>query len=301
MNRIRHFVQEPPPFFAKLMVVLAAMIWGSAFLVMKNTLDGMGPFTILAVRFTVAAVLLGLLCAPQWRRDFTPVLLTEGGVMGTLLFGAFALQTVGLMGTTPGKNAFLTALYCVEVPFLCWLLRRGRPDRYDVIGSVLCLVGVGLVSLRGSWQISWGDQLTILCSVLFAGHIVAASIFTKRHNAMLLTVLQFAFAAVWAWGCALGTKEVMAWPSVNQIASLLYLAVFSTSIGLSLQNYGEKHLPAPTLSILLSLESVFGVLFSVTFGMESLTVSMTAGFAVIFVAVIVAQVKPAWGFWRKKT
>lgn len=116
----------------------------------------------------------------------------------------------------------------------------GRPDRYDVIGSVLCLVGVGLVSLRGSWQISWGDQLTILCSVLFAGHIVAASIFTKRHNAMLLTVLQFAFAAVWAWGCALGTKEVMAWPSVNQIASLLYLAVFSTSIGLSLQNYGGK-------------------------------------------------------------
>lgn len=298
MNRIRRFVQEPPPFFAKLMVVLAAMIWGSAFLVMKNTLDGMGPFTILAVRFTVAAVLLGLLCAPQWRPGFYSGVANRRGRYGNAAVWGFCFADSRTDGNDPGKERlFNGALLCGSSIFMLAVV-PGRPDRYDVIGSVLCLVGVGLVSLRGSWQISWGDQLTILCSVLFAGHIVAASIFTKRHNAMLLTVLQFAFAAVWAWGCALGTKEVMAWPSVNQIASLLYLAVFSTSIGLSLQNYGEKHLPAPTLSILLSLESVFGVLFSVTFGMESLTVSMTAGFAVIFVAVIVAQVKPAWGFWR---
>ena len=289
--RGNNFLQAPPPLFPKILVVLATMIWGSAFLVMKNTLDTMGPYYILALRFTIAAVLLAIFCAPQWKRDFTPSFLWEGAVMGTLLFWGYAFQSIGLTDTTPGKNAFLTVLYCVEVPFLCWLFYRRRPDRFDVIGAGMCLIGMGLVSLDGALTMGWGDQMTVVCSVFYALHIVAASAFTQKHNAMLLTVLQFAFSAVWAWGCSLFTGEAIFLPTGNEALSILYMAVFATCLALSFQNYGEKHLPAAPLSILLSLESVFGVLFSVLFGTERPTIPMLIGFAVIFAAVLISQTK----------
>lgn len=235
--------------------------------------------------------MLAIFCAPQWKRDFTPSFLWEGAVMGTLLFWGYAFQSIGLTDTTPGKNAFLTVLYCVEVPFLCWLFYRRRPDRFDVIGAGMCLIGMGLVSLDGALTMGWGDQMTVVCSVFYALHIVAASAFTQKHNAMLLTVLQFAFSAVWAWGCSLFTGETIFLPTGNEALSILYMAVFATCLALSFQNYGEKHLPAAPLSILLSLESVFGVLFSVLFGTERPTIPMLIGFAVIFAAVLISQTK----------
>ena len=102
---------------AKPMLFVAAFIWGSSFFVMKNTLDAVPTFYLLAIRFTAGAVLLGLACWNKWkalRRDY----LWRGAVMGAFLFLAYSIQTFGLMGTTPSKNAFLTAVYCVIVPFL---------------------------------------------------------------------------------------------------------------------------------------------------------------------------------------
>ena len=96
---------------------------------------------------------------------------------------------------------------------------------------------------------------------------------------------------MWAWGCSLFTGEAIFLPTGNEALSILYMAVFATCLALSFQNYGEKHLPAAPLSILLSLESVFGVLFSVLFGTERPTIPMLIGFAVIFAAVLISQTK----------
>ena len=131
---------------AKPMLILAPIIWGSSFVVMKHSLDSFTPFYLLAFRFTAAAIVLGLVFWKSWKvmdRQY----FKAGAIIGTFLFLAYAFQTFGLDRTTSGKNAFLTAVYCVIVPFLYWLIARKRPDRYNILAAVVCIVGIGLVSL----------------------------------------------------------------------------------------------------------------------------------------------------------
>ena len=145
---------------AKPMLFAAALIWGTSFFIMKNTLDVMPVFYLLAVRFTVGAGLLALVCWKKWR-EFTPDYLWRGAVIGGFLFLAYSIQTFGLSLTTPSKNAFLTAVYCVIVPFLTWAVLRIRPDGYNIAAALLCITGVGLVSLNGELAVNAGDLLTM--------------------------------------------------------------------------------------------------------------------------------------------
>ena len=185
---------------AKPMLFAAALIWGTSFFIMKNTLDVMPVFYLLAVRFTVGAGLLALVCWKKWR-EFTPDYLWRGAVIGEFLFLAYSIQTFGLSLTTPSKNAFLTAVYCVIVPFLTWAVLRIRPDGYNIAAALLCITGVGLVSLNGELAVNAGDLLTLLCAVFYASHIVAVAKVSSGKDITLLTVFQFAFAALYAWIC----------------------------------------------------------------------------------------------------
>ena len=116
-----------------------------------------------------------------------------------MLYTAYAIQTYGLALTTPSKNAFLTAVYCVLVPFLYWAFARVRPDRYNVLAALLCVTGVGLVSLTGDLTVNPGDGLTLLCAIFYAMHIVSVAKVSPGKDIYLLTVFQFAFAGLFAW------------------------------------------------------------------------------------------------------
>ena len=149
---------------AKPMLFAAAIIWGTSFFVMKNALDVIPVFYLLAIRFTAGAVLLAAVCWKKWA-GFTWDYLWRGAVIGAFLFLAYSVQTFGLDRTTPSKNAFLTAVYCVIVPFLYWAAARRRPDRYNILAALLCVTGVGLVSLDGDLSVNAGDVLrTSTCS-----------------------------------------------------------------------------------------------------------------------------------------
>ena len=160
---------------AKPMLFLAAFIWGTSFFIMKNTLDstrccGCSPSGSLWAPFC-----LGLFCWKRWGRSFTWDYVWRGAVLGTFLFTAYATQTFGLVDTTPSKNAFLTATYCVLVPFLYWAVARQRPDRYNILAALMCVTGVGLVSLTGDFTITRGDLLTLLSALFYTFHIVAVN------------------------------------------------------------------------------------------------------------------------------
>ena len=159
---------------AKPMLAAAAFIWGSSFFIMKNALDALPVQYLLAIRFTTGAVLLGLFCWRSWR-GFTRDYLWRGAVIGAFLYLAYSIQTYGLALTTPSKNAFLTAVYCVMVPFFHWAVLKVRPDRFHILAAVLCVTGVGLVSLSGELTVQAGDALTLLCAVFYAAHIVAVA------------------------------------------------------------------------------------------------------------------------------
>lgn len=284
---------------AKPMLAAAAFIWGSSFFIMKDALDALPVQYLLAIRFTAGAVLLGIFCGKRWR-TFTPDYFWRGAVIGGMLYTAYSIQTYGLALTTPSKNAFLTAVYCVLVPFLYWAAARIRPDRYNVLAAVLCVTGVGLVSLTGDLTVNPGDGLTLVCALFYAMHIVSVAKVSPGKDIYLLTVFQFAFAALFAWigGALTETFPAQALAKPEVLLPLAYLAVMATTVALLFQNVGQVWSDPASASVILSLESVFGVLCSVLFAGDQVSGRMLAGFALIFVAVVCSETK--FSFLRKK-
>ena len=274
-------------------LLLTALIWGSAFAVVKNTLDSFPPAAIIAMRYMIAT----LLTAVVFRRRLAGITrgdVARGALVGFLLCAAYIVQTIGLQYTTAGKNAFLTAVYVMLVPFFGVALFRQRLGRANFIAAGLMLLGIGVLSLDGeSGGLNIGDLLTLVCAVLFAAHIVAVERGQKKTNTYALIVLQFAFCAAYALVYALLFERgrPLAF-NAGSVGGLMYLAVFSTTIAMSLQNIGQSMAPASHASLLLSLESVFGVLFSSLLLGERVTGRMLLGFGVIFAALLVSVCTP---------
>ena len=275
----------------------AALIWGSSFFIVKNTVDIFPTNFLLAIRFTIGCLLLCVLF-PKKLTQLNRTCLWQGIVLGLLIFTAYCIQTIGLTDTTPGKNAFLTAAYCILVPFLYWITDKRRPDLYNFSAAFLCLAGIGLVSFDGNFSMRFGDAMTLISALFFAAHIVAGARFGGKSDPILLTILQFGTAAVCSWVLGFTTETFPKEIPLNAALGLLYLAVFATTIALLLQNIGLKYADPTSGAILLSLESVFGVLFSMLFYQERLTLRLGAGFLLIFIAVILSETKLS--FLRKK-
>lgn len=284
---------------AKPMLLAAAIIWGSSFFMMKDIVDVIPTFYLLALRFTTGAVLLALVCGKKWR-SFTKDYLWRGAIIGGFLWAAYSVQTFGIQYTTPSNNAFLTAVYCVLVPFFYWAVMGKRPDRYNLLAAVLCVAGVALVSVTGDFTIGLGDSLTLLGAVFYAAHIIAVEKTSQGKDIYLLTVMQFAFAGLYCWLVGGFTQK---FPPVSAftpgiLVQLAYLAVMCTTVALLFQNVGQIWSDPASASILLSLESVFGVLFSVVFYHDPVTPRLLLGFALIFVAVVCSETKLS--FLRRK-
>ena len=275
---------------AKPMIVCATMIWGSTFFILKDALDNVDLMFLMAFRFSLAAVVLGLIFWNRWKgidRSYW----WRGGLLGAFMFVAYAVQNYGLMDTTPGKNAFFTAVYCVIVPFLYWAVDRKRPTRWNVLAALLSVTGIGLVSWDGGGlTIAAGDVLTLCAGFLLACHIVAVAKFAGGRDIFLLTTLQFAAIALMCW---VGTAFSRGVPAGGLSAPtwwvMLYLAVGSTAVALLFQNVGQKYADPASAALLLSLEAPFGVLFSVAFGAEEPTPLMYLGFGVIFLAMVCSE------------
>lgn len=275
-----------------LLMILTTVIWGSSFVVMKNSVDVLPTFWLLAIRFTAAAVVLALVFLPRWK-FFSPRCLYGGTLMGFLLFVAYVFQTLGLERTTSGKNAFLTAVYCVLVPFLYWAIAGERPDRYNLLAAALCLVGIGLVSLNGSFSVNTGDLLTLVCGFFFAAHIVAVNKFAQGEDIFLLTVVQFLSSAAFAWLAVIIFRPALPADvfTPGLVGSLAYLSLLATCGAFLFQNIGQKYTAPATAAILLCLEAPFGVIFSIIFAGERPTPAMFLGFALIFISVICSETK----------
>ena len=276
--------------FAKLALVMATVIWGSSFIIMKNAVDQIPTPYLLGIRFSVAAVLLAIIFARRLKQ-INIEYIRQSAVIGLCLYLAYFVQTLGLARTTPGKNAFLTAVYCVIVPFLYWVADRKRPGKSNVIAAFICVAGIGLVSLNGGFSMGAGDALTLLGGFFYAAHIVVVAKFGKDKDMFVITTLQFAYCAIYA-----GITSLVLRPQAEVAVSqslwveLAYLAVACTAIALLLQNIGQKYTHPSSASLILSLESVFGVVFSVLFYDEKLSIRIVAGFALIFAAIVISEV-----------
>ena len=281
----------------RLALLTAALIWGSSFIVMKDTLDLIPVFQLLAIRFTLGGLLLAIIFRKQLMQSPRTVF-PHGAICGVLLLAAYASQTYGLQTTSPGTNAFLTAVYCVMVPFMAWGLSRRRPTAYNWAAAIMCIGGIGLISLSGDLTIGAGEWLTLLSGLLYALHIMGLSRFGEKDDPIVLTIVQFAVVAVLSWICTLTLECGAAFPVPAVWPKLMYLTFFATAVTLVCQSVGQSLTPPSQSAILLSLESVFGALFSVLLGYETLTLPILCGFALVFVSVIVSETQLS--FLRRK-
>lgn len=279
--------------YADLSLLLVALIWGSGFVASKNALNSMPPHYINAIRF---ALPFFLLCFVFWKKVKTINLkdLRSGGIIGVFLFVAFAAQTVGLQYTTASKQAFLTGVNVVIVPFLYWAIKNKKPDRYNLVATFLCLIGIGFLTLQGSLSINLGDGLTLVCALFFACHIVSIGVFAENHDPIILTIIQFGVAALFSTICGLFFETIPKTITTQSIFPILYLAVFSTLVAFVIQNIAQKYTSPTHAAILLSLESVFGSLLSVMILGDVFTFKMIIGCTIVFAAIITAETK--WEF-----
>lgn len=280
---------------AKLALLLATVIWGSTFFIMEGTIQSIGIYSLLAVRFTLAAVILAVILIKHLKVINKDYLLC-GFIMGSLVIAAYIFQTYGLSdeATTPGKNAFLTAIYCIIVPFLAYPFTKIKPDKYNVVASFMCIFGITLISVTGGdfSSICKGDLLTLLGGIFFSFHMIAVSSFSQGRNILLLTMLQFLFAGIIAWVPALTLETFPSDMPLSGVGAILYLSIFATCLCYIFQNAGQKFTTPSTAALILSLEAVFGVLFSVVFTSEVVTAKVLIGFILVFAAIVVSEIKP---------
>lgn len=274
-------------------LILVTVIWGGGFVASDIALESMKPFQIMMVRFLLASVLMGVISRGQRKseeklKDRTGAI-KAGVLMGVTLFMGFAFQIIGLQYTTPSKNAFLTALNVVIVPFIAFVILKKKIGAKGIIGAVMSVFGVALLSLNGNFTVSLGDGLTLFCAVGFAFQIFFTSEFVKKYPASVLNTVQMFTAFVLSAISLMIFGENDFQVTTQGWLSALYLGVVSTTICYLLQTACQKYIDETKAAIILSMESVFGTIFSILILHEVVTVRMVIGCAVILAAVIISN------------
>ncbi|MBN2222052.1 MAG: DMT family transporter [Vallitaleaceae bacterium] len=265
-----------------------AFIWGLGFVAVKIGLnDGMSPFFLMTLRFGVAALALLPL---QWkkRKLIKKETFKHGSLLGFFMFLGFAFQTFGLQYTTTSKNAFLTGVNVILVPFLTWFFLKKKIPLRSAFAALLSLIGMGLLTLNDDLSINIGDLLTIVCAVMFAAHITMTSVIAKNDSAMSLVLIQMITATLLSFVMTLIIREPWSLTPSSSLA-ILYLGIFSTMLAFVLQTVGQRFAHATKAAILLSAESLFGAFFGVVLFHDAMSPRMLLGAGVIFLGILLAE------------
>ena len=284
-------------YIGEIFLSITAIIWGSGFVASAISLEYLTPYQVLAGRFTVGVIILSVIFSKQLK-NLNRTILAKGTIIGVFLYVAFLLQTIGLQYTTASKNAFITAVNVVIVPFIAYLLYKRKVDKYEFIGAFLAIIGIGVLSLQLSSGINLGDLLTLGCAFGFAFHIYYTARFAKDEDPILLTLVQMVVAAVLAWFVVIITGDTAFSMQFEGITSMLYLGIFSTTIAFLFQTIAQKYTSETKAAIILSTESFWGMVFSVIILSEALTGRMVIGAILILVAILLSETKLS--FLRQK-
>lgn len=291
---VRHTTR--PLWVYKVFLLAAAAIWGLGTVVIKSTVDEFPPAWLVGVRFSAAGIILGVIMLPRFRKSLNLDHLKKGGVLGVFLFLSYWTNSTGLTDTTASNSSFLTSLYCVIIPFLGWALSGPRPTRFNIAAALVCVAGVGCVSFAGlsGFSLRFGDLITLLSAFFLSLHVLYTAKYARGRDMTLLTVIQFLVAGILGFAAGFAFEPMPAFASLglDTWLSLGYLAVFASCIALLLQNFAVAHVDPAPASLFLATESVFGVTFSILFLGEMLTGPLFAGFALIFVGIVISEYLP---------
>ncbi|WP_370696054.1 DMT family transporter [Bifidobacterium aesculapii] len=285
-----------PPNLARLMLLSCAALWGGSYLLAKVAMAAITPQWLMTLRMAGACACMFILFHRRIMPALNRSIIIPALVVGLTYWGTMITQMTGLTTIDPGRSAFLTASYCVLTPFAMWVVSRIRPKSINLVAGVICLIGVGFVSLKDgrSLSLSVGDWLTIATGIIFSFNLTCLGVYTKRFDPIAVTFVQFAVSGVLFLAGAVLTEPApdAAWLAPPVLASVLYLFLGATMTAQIMQNIGLAHVPASQASIIMCTECLFAVLFSTLFWGERLMWSSLVGFALIFAAVLMSVIRP---------
>ena len=263
--------------FLALLVMTAA--WGSTFFLIKDVVNRIPVPDLLALRFAIASVALALVAAPRLRMSRTVI--TYGVLLGLLYGAAQILQTAGLAHTSASVSGFVTGLYIVATPLLTAVLLRRRVPLLTWLAAILATLGLGVLALHG-FAIGYGELLTLVAAVIYAGHIVALGRFSTAETVLSLSLVQLIVitlvTAIAAWWPTAGSGGGIQLPSSGEDwLIVLYLALVASAMTMVLQTWAQAHIEPSRAAVIMAMEPVWAAAFAVALGGESITVRMIIG------------------------
>ena len=280
-----------------LILILTAFVWGVAFVAQRKGTN-IGPFTLLSARSFLGSIallpIIGVQSLFGTKKKTTAVTKTlwKGGILcGVALAVASALQQIGIADTTAGKAGFITALYIVLVPIIGIFFKR-KASFPVWIGVVVATVGMYFLCVEGGFSIAKGDYFILGCALCFSVQIMLVDHFAPKVDGVKLACIQFFTCGV----VSLIPALIFEHPTLAVIQSawvpILYLGLISSGVGYTLQIVGQKNVPPALASLIMSLESVFAVLSGWIILQETLSKREMLGCALMFIAIVLAQINP---------
>lgn len=281
---------------ADIALAMCALVWGATFVLVKNALVDASVFAFLAARFVIATALVGIIFRGSLAQT-TRAEIRAGLWIGVFMFGGYAFQTLGLVGTTPSKAAFITGSSVVLVPIFHGIFWRSRIRIWVWMGALAALAGLYLLTVprAGLTDLNRGDLLVGGCAVVFALHILFVGHFSPKHSVGALSFHQIAMTA----GLSLVAVPLMSAthleatrfrPSPELLLALFITAVFATAFAFSIQIWAQQHTTPSHVAILFSLEPVFAGVTSYLVLGERLSGRALGGAVLILAGIVLAEV-----------
>ncbi len=281
-----------------LLMMLAALIWGSAFVAQRVGMDHIGPYTFNCVRSFIGCLALAPVILTLGRRGAAMQFATRGGrrdllagglVCGAILTVSTLFQQIGLKYTTAGKAGFITAQYILLVPIFGLAIGK-RVSWLLWVAVAIALGGMYLLCVKDGFRVEKGDLYVFCCAVCFSCHILFIDHFVQKVDAFLLSCLQFAVCGFLS-GVLMFIVET---PTVGDILKgwvpIVYAGILSSGVAYTLQIITQKHLSAAIAALVMSLESVFAALTGWLVLHENLSGREFIGCVLVFAATLLAQV-----------
>lgn len=278
---------------------LITFIWGSTFVVTKDLLASVTPFAHIGIRFSVAALILA---AVSWRVivHMKAIEAARGAVLGALLLGGFALQTVGLTTTTASKSAFITGMLVVFTPLCQVAFERRLPKLGTVVGVVFVIIGLFFLTSPAGGGFTIGDALTVGCAFLFGVYIVVLDVYSGTVAPEHLTIMQFLVCAVGGMLGAMFLETPVVKVSVTAGVQLLYLAVFATVIALFFQTKYQKDTTPARSAVIYSIEPLIAAVLAATIAGERIGGAGILGGGLIMAGVLLSEFSDVLIIRRKR-
>ncbi|HHY16907.1 MAG TPA: DMT family transporter [Firmicutes bacterium] len=316
-----------PQILADGLLLLVTVIWGTTFVLVKEAISSVKPFTFLAVRFFIGGLSLVLWLVvrrvlPSLRAqarvsraqaqapdngagEACPCLsgdvqagdntrkrfLMGSAVTGVTLLLAYATQTFGLLTVAAGKAAFITGLSVVMVPIASAFLLKTVPDRSTVAGVILATIGLGLMSLTFPFRIEPGDLLVFLCAMGFAAHILLVGIYARDNDPLVFAAIQLMVVAVGSFGAALLLEQPLSVPKESW-GAIVYTATIATALTVLIQSAVQKYTSSTHTALIFSAEPVFGAFFAWIMLGEVLSSREMLGAVFILAGMLVSEIDP---------